>query len=89
VKKLPSAKYIIWSCDPDTLDDSDPWVRRWWISQVLQRGRMRDIQQLDLNEVRDLLPSLDLPEFVRLLWSRFFDDARSHHHPDAAPDPRP
>lgn len=72
MKALPSKRYIIWSCDPARLDPSDPWVRRWWIQQVLVHGRMEDIRELDLTEVRAAIPHLVLPPEVRSLWNTYF-----------------
>ncbi|MCX8103176.1 MAG: hypothetical protein N3E42_01865 [Candidatus Bipolaricaulota bacterium] len=63
-------RYIVWS--KDALDLTDPWQRRWWIQQVLLYGRAEDIAALDWEEVRQLLPHLELPPHVRRLWEEYF-----------------
>lgn len=67
-------RHIVWS--KKELDLSDPWQRRWFIQQVLIHGRAEDVAQLDWEEVRRLLPELDLPTEVRQLWEDYF-----HAHP--------
>ncbi|MGC9530528.1 MAG: hypothetical protein ACP5G2_08000 [Candidatus Bipolaricaulaceae bacterium] len=66
--KVP--RHIVWSARE--LDLSDPWQRRWYIRQVLLHGRAEDVAQLDWEEVRRLLPELDLPSGVRRLWEEYF-----------------
>ncbi len=66
-------RYIIWSTD--ALDLTDPWQRRWWIQQVLVHGRAEDVAALDWEEVRQLLPALDLPPKLRQLWEEYFAHA--------------
>jgi hypothetical protein len=70
-------RYIVWS--KRELDLGDPWQRRWFIRQVLLYGRAEDIRALDWEEVRLLLPELDLPTEIRRLWERYFE------HKDALP----
>ena len=64
-------RHIVWS--KRELDLSDPWQRRWYINQVLVHGRAEDVAQLDWEEVRRLLPELDLPPEVRHLWEDCFN----------------
>ncbi len=61
-------RYIVWS--KRDLDLSDPWQRRWYLHQVLTHGRAEDVAALDREEVRRVLPELDLPPEVRALWER-------------------
>ena len=68
--KTAIPRYVLWS--KDTLDLRDPWQRRWYIRQTLVYGRAEDIAALDWDEVRKLLPELDLPPEVRRLWESFF-----------------
>jgi len=63
---------IVWS--KREIDLSDPWQRRWWISQVLTHGRAEDIAALDWDEIRRLLPDLNLPPLIRRLWEDYFRD---------------
>jgi hypothetical protein len=63
--------YIVWSTDQ--IDLSDPFQRRWYIQQVLTRGRTEDIRTLDLDEIADVLGEIILPEDVRSLWQCFLE----------------
>ncbi|RLE37498.1 hypothetical protein DRJ23_05810, partial [Candidatus Acetothermia bacterium] len=56
------------------IDLSDPWQRRRWISQVLTHGRAEAIAALDWDEIRRLLPDLNLPPLIRRLWEGYFRD---------------
>ncbi len=68
VKRVP--RHIVWSTRE--LAPSDPWLRKWYIQQVLVHGRAEDVDQLDWEEVRRLLPELHLPDDVRRLWEGYF-----------------
>jgi hypothetical protein len=68
--KTAFPRHILWSTD--TLDLGDPWQRRWYIRQTLVYGRAEDIAALDWDEVREMLPELELPPEVRRLWESFF-----------------
>lgn len=63
-------RYIVWSTDK--LDLTDPWQRRWWVQQVLIHGRAEDIAALNWDEVRQFLPTLRVPPWVRRLWEEYF-----------------
>ncbi|MBC7098245.1 hypothetical protein H5T52_03880 [Candidatus Bipolaricaulota bacterium] len=63
-------RHIVWS--KRELDLSDPWLRRWYIRQVLVHGRAEDVARLDWDEIRRVLPELDLPGEVRRLWEGYF-----------------
>ena len=65
-------RYIAWSTDNINLDD--PFQREWYYQQVLTKGRMSDIKELDWDEIKILLPRLKLPEDVRRLWEACFSD---------------
>jgi hypothetical protein len=72
-------RHIVWSTD--TVDLSDPFQRKWYIRQVLLRGRAQDIRALDLEEVASLLDDLNLPPDLYELWKAFLETrthARSH-----------
>lgn len=64
-------RYIVWS--KDEIDLNDPWQRKWYIQQVLTHGRAEDIAELDWNEIKQLLPELNLPKEVRRLWEDYFN----------------
>lgn len=62
--------YIVWS--NRDLGLSDPWQERWYLQQVLTRGRAEDVSALDWDEARRVLPELDPPREVRRLWESQF-----------------
>jgi hypothetical protein len=70
--KVKPKKYIVWSVDRP-LDLSNPWIKKWFIKQVLTKGRAEDVAQLDWEEVKRLLSELDLPENIKSLWEDYFD----------------
>lgn len=70
--KVP--KHIFWSCaGKASIDLADPQQKNWWMSKVLTHGTMADIRALDLNEIGEVLSSLNLPRHVRRLWRDYFD----------------
>jgi hypothetical protein len=68
--RLRPKRYIVWS--KEELDLSDPFQRDWYIRQVLTHGRAEDVASLDWDELRGLLPRLDLPEEIAALWEEYF-----------------
>ena len=70
IMKMNPKRYIVWS--KKQLDLADPWQRRWYIKQVLLHGRAEDVAALDWEEVRQLLPQLDLPPELHRLWEAYF-----------------
>ena len=68
--KIKPKRYIVWSVDEIDLDN--PYLRKWYIQEVLIHGRTEDIRELDLEEVRKILPELTLPEHIRRLWNDYF-----------------
>ena len=64
-------RYIVWS--KNEIDLADPWQRKWYIQQVLTHGRAEDIAELDWEEIKRLLPEINLPKDVRRLWEDYFD----------------
>ena len=70
--KVP--RRIYWSCRENvSVDLTDPRQRAWWLSKVLAHGTMDDIRALDLDEVKDALPGMNLPRHVRALWRDYFE----------------
>ena len=65
-------RYIIWSTK--NIDLQDPFQRKWYIQQVLTHGRAEDIRRLNWEEIRQLLPDLNLPSHIRSLWERYFEE---------------
>lgn len=69
---MKNSEYIVWYADLDNLDLSDPWVRKWWLQQVLTHGRSEDIKKLDFDEVRNMLSYLHLDPKIKSLWEDYF-----------------
>jgi len=69
--KIKPKRYIVWSTDKE-MDLSNPWQRKWYIKQVLTKGRTEDIAELDWEEIKALLPQLELPKDVKSLWEDYF-----------------
>ena len=69
--KIKPKRYIVWSADKE-IDLSDPWQRKWYIKQVLTKGRAEDVAELNWEEVKRLLPELDLPKEIKSLWKDYF-----------------
>jgi len=65
-------RYIVWSTNKE-LNLDDPFQRRWYITQVLTYGRAEDISELDWDEIKKILPELNLPKEVRMLWEDYFN----------------
>lgn len=70
--KIKPKRYIVWSTNKE-IDLDDPFQRKWYIKQVLTYGRAEDIATLNWNEIKALLPELDLPEDVKSLWEGYFN----------------
>ncbi len=70
--KIKPKSYIVWSTNKE-IDLDDPWQRKWYIKQVLTHGRAEDIAELNWEEIKELLPELDLPKEVRGLWENYFN----------------
>ena len=68
-------RYIVWSTNKE-IDLDDPWQRKGYIGEVLTYGRAEDIAELDWDEVRRLLPELNLPRRVKMLWEDYFKYAK-------------
>jgi len=66
-------KYIVWS--KNEIDLNDSWQRRWYIQQVLNYGRAKDIVLLNWEEVKTLLGQMHLSSEVKRLWEAYFSNA--------------
>jgi len=73
ISPVSPKRYIVWQTRND-IDMTDPQQRRWYIEQVLSHGLSEDIAELDWDEIRTLLPDLNLPEDVRRLWRAYFEE---------------
>jgi len=63
-------RYIVWS--KSDIDLTDGFQKLWYLRQVLTRGRAADVAELDWEELKTLLPRLDLPAHIRRLWEDYF-----------------
>ena len=73
--KIKPKRHIVWSKREIDLDD--PWQKKWYIQQVLTKGLLSDIAQLDFDEIKKLLPELNLPEDVKKLWEWYFEETNT------------
>jgi hypothetical protein len=64
-------RHLVWSTD--RLDLADPFQRKWYIRQIIEHGKAKDVASLDLDEVACLLDELNLPPHLHSLWSRFLE----------------
>jgi len=64
-------RYIVWS--KREIDLQDSFQKEWYINQVLMYGRTEDIAALDWDEIRLLLPELNLAASIRALWENYFN----------------
>jgi len=71
-KPMKNKKHIVWYADVEKLDFTHPWIRKWWIEQVLIHGTMEDVAELDFEEIRTFLPTLNLSKEVKNLWEDYF-----------------
>lgn len=64
-------RYIVWSKNEIDLDD--PFQRKWYVKQVLTHGKAEDVASLDWEEIKILLPDLNLPPHIERLWNKYFN----------------
>lgn len=64
-------RYIMWSSNKE-LDLNDKDQRKVYIEEVLTHGKDEDISSLDWDEIRHLLPQLNIPQRIRSLWENYF-----------------
>lgn len=91
MKTAYGKKHIAWFTNIEELDLDKKENRKWWIKQVLLKGRMEDIKDLDFNEIEKLLPEFYLPKPIKKLWENYFEwkrkgtidgtPARDHQYP--------
>jgi hypothetical protein len=63
-------RHLVWS--KSEIDLNDPFQKEWYIRQVLTHGRAEDVARLDWEEIKRLLPRLNLPREVAQLWELIF-----------------
>lgn len=73
--KIKPKRYIIWSTNKE-IDLDDPYQRKIYIEEVLSHGRTEDISELDWEEIKELLPQLNLPERIRKFWEDYFENCK-------------
>lgn len=70
---MDKKKHIVWFADIEKLNLNKKQDKKWWIEQVLQKGRIEDIKELNIEEVEKFLDELYLPRFIRKLWEDYFE----------------
>lgn len=73
MKTAYDKKHIVWFANIEGLDLNKEQDKKWWLKQVLQKGRIEDIEELDFDEVERLLPELFLPRNIKKLWENYFE----------------
>lgn len=68
---MKTKRYLVWS--KKNIDLSDPFLRKWYIKQVLTNGLSEDIAELDWEEVRKVLSNIVLPKYIFKLWKDYFE----------------
>jgi len=71
-KYIKPKRHIVWSTDKE-IDLENPFLKKWYIKQVLTHGRAEDIAELDWEEIKTLLPELELPSNIKKLWDDYFN----------------
>lgn len=69
---MKQPKHIVWYADLNKLDFTHPWVKKWWLEQVLIHGRAEDVHRLDFGELEQALTNLNLPPVLKSLWTDYF-----------------
>jgi lysyl-tRNA synthetase class II len=72
LRYMTPKRHIVWSTNE--IDLTNPFQRKWYIEQVLQNGKAEDIKELDWDELKELLPSLNLPADIKDFWQRYLND---------------
>jgi hypothetical protein len=65
-------RHIVWSTNKE-IDIENLFLKKWYITQVLVNGRAEDISELDWNEIKNLLPELEVPPIIKKLWEDYFN----------------
>lgn len=68
---MKTKRYLVWS--KKNIDLSDPFQRKWYIKQVLTKGRSEDVAELDWVEIKNILSEIILPKYVLKLWKDYFE----------------
>lgn len=64
--------HLYWSGYNKMINLNNPQDEIWWYSTVLREGKVKDIHELPLDRVRELLPHLSLPPFLKSIWQEYF-----------------
>ena len=71
---MQTKRHIVWS--KKEIDLNDDFQKRWYMQQVLTYGRAKDIQELNLEEIKENLHYITLPREVKKLWKNYFNAER-------------
>ena len=72
MNNLRKLKHIVWYADLMKLDFNHPFVKKWWMEQVLVHGTINEIKELDYKEIQKSLPQLNLPGEIKGMWEDYF-----------------
>jgi hypothetical protein len=64
-------RHVVWSTD--TINEQNPFQRRWLLQQTLIHGRMEDIRKLRIQDIANELDNLNLPEDIHSLWKKYLE----------------
>ena len=70
---------LIWDYTFTEEEQQGEYFQKWYISRVLQRGGMEDIQNIGLPLIERHLSSLHLPRKIREFWSWVFEQRAQGH----------
>ncbi|MEW6675688.1 MAG: hypothetical protein AB1348_06790 [Nitrospirota bacterium] len=70
---MDKKKHIVWFADIEKLNLNKKQDKKWWLAQVLQKGRIEDIKKLNIEDVEKFLDELYLPRFIKKLWEDYFE----------------
>lgn len=70
---MDKKKHIVWFTDIEKLNLNKKQDKKWWLEQVLQKGRIEDIKKLNIEDIEKFLDELYLPRFIKKLWEDYFE----------------
>ena len=72
---------LLWDAPLDAVRDGETF-RLWYVSRVLSRGGLPDLQALGLDEIRRGVAGATLPRAVREFWTWYLGLGDDDGHPD-------
>jgi len=65
---------FLWDYDFSPEERKSKDFKRWYFSRVLTRGNLSEVRDLGYNNIKSMLPTLNLPNKVRTFWNFFFQN---------------